>query len=349
MTIMTVMTRLLLASLMFGSVANAADVDLQVDARVPPNQSPKLTLNVHKDVALAVIKVNAGKAQLTQKKGPAAAESSIVFELPHSSAGVLNWKGTLTVTFGDGSEGTLPLSFATEVLSANFSFRTVHSREDLRKERMVKITSSRPVGKLAIEVYGESDELLASTAVPFDPPIPIGDIATATWIPVNDHEPLRVHVDVYDDKGAFRGVDSFPYDIEIPHVDVEFETGKSWVRTSEEPKLQAAIPEVDTALRKYGAALKVQGVSVKLFVAGHTDSVGNDGTNRTLSNARAMAIAQWFKRHGITIPIYARGFGEDQLRVATEDNVDNAQNRRVEYNVGVDGPTGSTTGWNRVQ
>jgi outer membrane protein OmpA-like peptidoglycan-associated protein len=326
----------------------ASDVELSVDAVAALGATPKLKLVVHKDVKTITLNIQAGAARVSQKKGPVAAEDTAVFDLPHRQAGVWQWKGTLDVLFADDSTGSMPLAFSTEVRAANFSFEALHTRENLRKDHLVRIKSTRPVSKLAIEVYGEDDELLASTSVPFDPPVPTGNIAEASWVPLNDHEPLRVHVDVYDDKGTFRGLESFPYDIEIPHVDVEFETGKSDIRASEEPKLQAAIPEIETALRKYGTAMKVQGVTVKLFVSGHTDTVGNDGTNRTLSNARARAIASWFSKHGVKIAVYARGFGEDMLKVKTEDNVDNAQNRRVEYNVGVEGPTGSLSGWMRV-
>jgi outer membrane protein OmpA-like peptidoglycan-associated protein len=46
--------------------------------------------------------------------------------------------------------------------------------------------------------------------------------------------------------------------------------------------------------------------------------------------------------------VYARGFGEDVLKVPTPDETEQQQNRRVEYDVGVNGPTGGTGGWTRI-
>jgi outer membrane protein OmpA-like peptidoglycan-associated protein len=120
------------------------------------------------------------------------------------------------------------------------------------------------------------------------------------------------------------------------------------IRAEQEPKLQAVVPEIERALKRFGPAMKAAGTTVKLFVQGHTDTVGDPASNRALSRNRALAIARWFKSHGVTVAVYARGFGEDRLKVETPDNTDEERNRRAEYDVGVDGPTGSTAGWTRV-
>ena len=49
------------------------------------------------------------------------------------------------------------------------------------------------------------------------------------------------------------------------------------------------------------------------------------------------------------VAVYARGFGENMLKVETPDETDNEANRRVEYDVGVNGPTGSLSGWTRIK
>ena len=64
---------------------------------------------------------------------------------------------------------------------------------------------------------------------------------------------------------------------------------------------------------------------------------------------RALAIATWFKQHGVVVVVYARGFGEDRLKVETPDHTDQEQNRRAEYEVGVDSPTLSLAGWTLVK
>jgi hypothetical protein len=38
------------------------------------------------------------------------------------------------------------------------------------------------------------------------------------------------------------------------------------------------------------------------------------------------------------MPLYYAGFGEDQLKVKTPDNTDEARNRRADYVIGVEEP-----------
>ena len=99
------------------------------------------------------------------------------------------------------------------------------------------------------------------------------------------------------------------------------------------PKLEAVWDELSAAIRKYGAV-----VDVNLYIAGHTDTVGQKAYNRRLSMRRARAIAEWFRRRGVTIPIYYRGFGEEALAVATPDETPEPRNRRAEYVVSGEDP-----------
>jgi outer membrane protein OmpA-like peptidoglycan-associated protein len=66
-------------------------------------------------------------------------------------------------------------------------------------------------------------------------------------------------------------------------------------------------------------------------VIGHTDTVGSEEDNDTLSNKRADEVLNWLVSQGFDrSQMSAVGRGERDLRVATADNVDNAANRRVE-------------------
>ena len=127
-----------------------------------------------------------------------------------------------------------------------------------------------------------------------------------------------------------------PWSVRVAHEEVNFEPGKSELRPSETPKLdgsyQKIIDAVDLA-RKADPSLQV-----KLFIAGHTDTVGSNGDNRKLSLERARAIAAWFRDRGLPLPIAFAGFGEDALKVKTPDNTDEAANRRADYIVGVEEP-----------
>ena len=102
---------------------------------------------------------------------------------------------------------------------------------------------------------------------------------------------------------------------------------------SREELLAVAKDKIQGAIQKYGKL-----ATIKLFIAGHTDTVSDAAYNRTLSNDRARAIGRWFKQRGVGIPIRFAGFGEDVLLVQTPDETDEPRNRRAEYIVAVDPP-----------
>ena len=90
---------------------------------------------------------------------------------------------------------------------------------------------------------------------------------------------------------------------------------------------------------------------MSLYIAGHTDTVGNASDNQRLSERRAQAIAGWFAAHGLRgLPIHVRGFGEGALAVKTPDNTPQQHNRRAQYIVSSFAPTLAGPGsWRRIQ
>ena len=86
-------------------------------------------------------------------------------------------------------------------------------------------------------------------------------------------------------------------------------------------------------MRKYK-----QWADVKLYILGHTDTVGANASNRTLSFNRAKSIGGSFRRKGVRIPILYDGFGEDALLVQTADETDEPKNRRADYILSVESP-----------
>ena len=79
------------------------------------------------------------------------------------------------------------------------------------------------------------------------------------------------------------------------------------------------------------ADLLSKDATLKLEVQGHTDNVGSDAYNQTLSEARARAVVDWLTKHG-TAPdrLTAKGYG--QTVPVADNNTDEgrAKNRRVE-------------------
>lgn len=71
---------------------------------------------------------------------------------------------------------------------------------------------------------------------------------------------------------------------------------------------------------------------LKIEIGGHTDAVGSDANNMTLSNNRANAVMQYLVTKGISKErLSAKGFGETKF-IATNDTEEGKQlNRRVEF------------------
>ena len=320
----------------------ASPVDLVVSPSVPVGKKPTLTLKIHQDLKSATLELKSSAGRAHQTLGPKEQNGELVFTLPQTSVGKVSWTGTLDVVFDDDSTGQMPLAFQTEILSA-FKFTT--SLDE--KAHTVTVVSEHDTTRIEVEVTGDNGDTLASVGKDFDA-VKAGTPMTVEWNPKTAAQPIVIHVEVHDPKTATQGTDLFPWRLEIPHDDVEFESGKSDIRAQEEPKLVTALAELERAIKRYSAAIKLEGVAVKVFVLGHTDTVGSADYNRALSDRRARAIAGWFKKRGVTVPIYARGFGEDMPKVETPDNTPEPQNRRAEYDVSVEFPSGGSAGWTRL-
>lgn len=335
-----------LAALLPAAPAFANDVEVALSNKVAFGERPSLTLKVHKDVKRLRMQLRSAQGGFQDAKGPVAAGSSVTFTLPHKEAGKRAWSGTLDVSFGDGSTGSMPLSFGTEVVR-QLNIELATSREEVQEQHTVTLKADRPISKVEVEVYGDEGVVIANQGQTFENAAP-GTPLKVTWIPGAEGPVLRVKATVYDAEGFHRSTDIFPHILTVPHEEVVFQTGKHDIRPTEEPKLVEALEQIRVATRRYAKAVQVEGSQIRLFVSGHTDSVGSPASNRELSRRRARAIGQWFKQRGVGVPVYVRGFGEAALKVPTPDETDEERNRRVDYDIAIDGPTGSLSGWSRL-
>ena len=74
------------------------------------------------------------------------------------------------------------------------------------------------------------------------------------------------------------------------------------------------------------------GLSVE--IGGHTDDVGSEQDNRTLSEARAQAVREYLILQGVPgRSISARGYGEGRPRADNDTEAARARNRRTEFRV----------------
>lgn len=145
------------------------------------------------------------------------------------------------------------------------------------------------------------------------------------------HEDVAgVRLTAYDTDGFWQSVLLEPFWVEIPHKEIIFEFGKATWKAEQEPKLEATLKTIREAMAKY----KDKGLQMQLYIAGYTDTVGSKKANLGLSTARARAIAKWFRKKGLKIPLYYQGFGESALAVKTADETKEARNRRAIYVLG---------------
>jgi outer membrane protein OmpA-like peptidoglycan-associated protein len=83
-------------------------------------------------------------------------------------------------------------------------------------------------------------------------------------------------------------------------------------------------------LRKLAETLK-ENPDTELLIVGHTDNVGSDAFNQTLSKKRAAAVSNYLSSLGISkLRLSTVGKGEEQPIVSNETEANRTQNRRVE-------------------
>jgi len=90
-------------------------------------------------------------------------------------------------------------------------------------------------------------------------------------------------------------------------------------------------PEARQNLTELSRSLGDMSDDVELLVAGHTDSVGTDDYNYTLSERRAQAAADYLMTQGIPpARISITGLGETEPVASNDTDAGRQQNRRVE-------------------
>lgn len=102
---------------------------------------------------------------------------------------------------------------------------------------------------------------------------------------------------------------------------IEFDNGKA-----------SFTPAATVVLEDLLNQVSVSGLSLQ--INGHTDNVGNSGSNLTLSKRRAEAVKDWLMSNaGSTFPserVKTRAFGDAQPVADNNTAAGKAKNRRVE-------------------
>jgi hypothetical protein len=302
---------------------------------------PALVLVPVKDATNLDVRVDCGG---TKASRAGRAPSGQVIEMP-LRVGVGTWdcRGSMRGEFTDGSEGDMPLAFEISML-APMKVEVPAASLDLDAHRL-SVTSSRPISKVDIAVTGLGQRRLGGGSLDF--PTGRSGPVEARWTQTPE-EALLIVVTVTDPQGYWAEVTLRPWHYAIPHTDVNFATDDAVVRSTEEPKLAEALPQIQAVFDKYGRDVPV----INLYVAGYTDTVGTGEHNDRLSDQRAASIAAWFRAHGFSGEVWYQGFGERVLAVQTPDGTDEANNRRAAYVLGSEPPSGEqfpSAGWQQVK
>ncbi|HLV89192.1 MAG TPA: OmpA family protein [Candidatus Sulfotelmatobacter sp.] len=89
-------------------------------------------------------------------------------------------------------------------------------------------------------------------------------------------------------------------------------------------------PASDGVLQQV-ANLMTANASLKIEVQGHTDNVGGDAYNQSLSEARAHSVMEWLSAHGVAAArMTAKGYGKTMPVADNNTDDGRAKNRRVE-------------------
>ncbi len=295
---------------------------------VKPGQPAQLILQPQNTVHGVVVTLTSdrGKTRTFKVKRIKAGKShAIKWKIP---LGKTKWTGTLTGS-AEGATTTAPIEL-TAVAAKPLDVRLSKRDIDLTAARVV-VRATNPLQKAEVRAYDtEGDQVLDTTADLED----AGKGATAVRFDVPADTTLRrVEIKMHDAYGYWAALRIVSWYAEIDHEEVEFETAKWDIRPTESPKVDKAIRALTSEIARFRRELgnDAATLEVQVYVAGYTDTVGKAGDNQVLSHKRAKAIAEYFREHGLTVPVHYQGFGEGVQAVETPDDTDQAQNRRAVY------------------
>lgn len=321
-------------SLVLPAAAAAQSAELPLSVQVPqmvnlPGEAPRLTLHADDKVdAVQLTLTEHGRAVFQRSLGSLkpGAEHPITWR---AEPGEHEYSVQVSGKTAAGA-AKVAIDVVMDVMRP-LEIKLARDHVDL-ESRTLDFTMNNPAGRAQLAIYNAAGRAIHEATTDLRGQA-AGSRLVVSW-PELDEPIQRMELRIYDASDSWSGHELVPFTVEIPHEDVVFETAKWDIRESELSKLDAAYTAILDAIREHGSDIKA-----RLYVLGHTDSVGSAGDNQLLSRRRATEIARYFQqRGGISLPILAQGFGESRLAVPTADNVDEARNRRAQYILAAQAP-----------
>lgn len=320
----TTITFLLLASLATPGLATAQGALLSYKLKPAVEKGkgyPQVYIDCHSDFRKVELVCDRGGTEFTLSAGATKDGKTLTFDLKQPE-GEHRYSCEARGWYGAGEDEYFDLYMKFDAFLGG-ALRIDIPRDQIDKDRQMLVAKAdRVVTRANVKVVGpdgpswEGDVEIDENEA--------GDELLIEWEGARDV--LRLDVTVFDRWGFYAYEELYPWSLEIPHDDVHFATGSHEIEASEKPKVDKAWTDVADVVARYGKY-----VEVRLFIAGYTDTVGDRASNQGLSERRARSIAQAFRIKGFTGKIYYQGFGEDALKIATEDSVDELMNRRALY------------------
>jgi len=303
-----------------------------------PQESPRLTLTANGPVrSLRVVVREGGRSVFSRGVGNLRAEAfrTVGWRAP---PGVHEY---VIEVSGRTQEGSQRVSFERTVSVMRPIEISIRKQEVDLGTRRLQFMINNPGGRAELTIFDPSRARIHEGTTDLHG-APAGTRLEVRW-PEMRRPIARMELRVYDVSDSYTDYEIVPFSVDIPHRDVVFETARWEIRPEERPKLDEAHARIIAAIREHASDLQA-----RLYILGHTDTVGSASDNMLLSQRRANAIARYFRdRGGITLPIVVRGFGETIPSVRTADNVDEARNRRAQYILAAQPPVAGS--WAPVQ
>ena len=319
-----------------------ARLGLGLKALVQGKDRPAIILRPRADISRVKVvleRADGKKIQLKSGRLRAGKTRELSFKQP---VGVHSYVASFDITWSDGDASNFKTTFKITRVGP-IKLQIGPGDVDMEARRMV-FRLSNPTARAELVILGDRGRRLDVVEVDYQA-APPGDAVELRWDAV-EGDILRMDLKVTDIAGFWAGMQITPFSIQIPHDEVVFESGQHGIRATEAPKLVKTMGHIHEAIEQHGTML-----ALSLYVGGYTDTVGSRGSNQGLSTRRARSISSWFRSHGVRVPIYYQGFGEDVLAVKTPDETDEPRNRRALYILSSQSPSGpgfGAKGWKRL-
>jgi outer membrane protein OmpA-like peptidoglycan-associated protein len=312
--------------LLLATAAYAQPVSYQFKGDVPVGEKPQMRITAAEPVTdiKVTLKRSDGKV-LTLKGGSLAKGKAVTLNIGDGAAGKVSYTGTISAK-ASGGAWSEDFNLDTTVRGAlKVAYDADHL--DLDK-RVLQFKPTREVQSAELVVIGEDGKEIGKGTASYTS-APADGWYSISWTQPANTRVMMMKLRVVADETTASNLELIPWSVEIEHEDVNFATDSAKIEPSEEKKLDASLAKINDVVKRAEKFMKL-----RLYVAGHTDTVGASAKNRKLSLDPAHSIAAYFRKKGLQIPIAVAGFGEDVLKVKTADNTDERANRRADYVLG---------------